>query len=211
MAEKTAALRRLLAEEAFLHLPVAYDALGGRLIEKTGFKAAYVGGFVTGGSRCTSEPLLTLDEQVRVAGDVAKSGWHTGARRCRRRFWRAIAHDAYRARVRPCRYRRRPYRGPAVPQASALSQIRRPCDPAEGIRRQDPPRLPPARPDRQGFRDHRQERFVPVRGSRRSRRPGEPRGRARRRHGDDLPARPDRTAAGAEAVENPAGLRRQPR
>src|SRR6516165_5886878 len=73
MAEKTAALRRLLAEEAFLHLPVAYDALGGRLIEQTGFKAAYVGGFVTGGSRCTSEPLLTLDEQVRVAGDVAKS------------------------------------------------------------------------------------------------------------------------------------------
>src|SRR5499433_1148048 len=73
MISKTAALRTLLAEEAFLHLPVAYDALGGRLIEQTGFKAAYVGGFVTGGSRCTSEPLLTLDEQVRVAGDVAKS------------------------------------------------------------------------------------------------------------------------------------------
>ena len=73
MAGKTAALRRLLAEEAFIHLPVAYDALGGRLIEQTGFKAAYVGGFVTGGSRATSEPLLTLDEQVRVAGDVAKA------------------------------------------------------------------------------------------------------------------------------------------
>ena len=26
---------------------------------------------MTGGSRCTSEPLLTMDEQVRVAGDVA--------------------------------------------------------------------------------------------------------------------------------------------
>src|ERR1700758_4444365 len=73
MARQTTALRGLIAEEAFLHLPVAYDALGGRLIEKTGFKAAYVGGFVTGGSRCTSEPLLTLDEQVRVAGDVAKA------------------------------------------------------------------------------------------------------------------------------------------
>ena len=48
MASKTAALRRLLAEEAFIHMPVAYDALGGRLIEQTGFKAAYVGGFVTG-------------------------------------------------------------------------------------------------------------------------------------------------------------------
>jgi methylisocitrate lyase len=73
MSSKTTALRRLLAEEAFVHMPVAYDALGGRLIEHTGFKAAYVGGFVTGGSRCTSEPLLTLDEQVRVAGDVAKA------------------------------------------------------------------------------------------------------------------------------------------
>src|SRR6266481_9687926 len=73
MASKTAALRRLLAEEGFIHMPVAYDALGGRLIESTGFKSAYVGGFVTGGSRCTSEPLLTLDEQVRIAGDVARA------------------------------------------------------------------------------------------------------------------------------------------
>ena len=73
MSGKTTALRRLLAEEAFIQLPVAYDALGGRLIEKTGFKAVYVGGFVTGGSRATSEPLLTLDEQVRAAGDVAKA------------------------------------------------------------------------------------------------------------------------------------------
>jgi 2-methylisocitrate lyase-like PEP mutase family enzyme len=73
MGSKTTALRSLLAKEAFIHMPVAYDALGGRLIEQTGFRAAYVGGFVTGGSRCTSEPLLTLDEQVRVAGDVARS------------------------------------------------------------------------------------------------------------------------------------------
>jgi 2-methylisocitrate lyase-like PEP mutase family enzyme len=73
MINHTAALRRLLADGPFIHLPVAYDALGGRLIESTGFKSAYVGGFVTGGSRCTSEPLLTLDEQVRVAGDVAKA------------------------------------------------------------------------------------------------------------------------------------------
>jgi len=73
MTGTTTGLRRLLAEEAFIHLPVAYDTLGGRLIERTGFKAAYVGGFVTGGSRGTSEPLLTLDEQVRVAGDIAKA------------------------------------------------------------------------------------------------------------------------------------------
>jgi methylisocitrate lyase len=63
-------LRRLLKEE---HMPPAYNALGGRLVEDLGFKAVYVGGFVTGGSHCTSEPLLTMDEQVRVAGDVANA------------------------------------------------------------------------------------------------------------------------------------------
>src|SRR5215469_18285862 len=68
---KTQTLRRLLREDAFIYMPVAYDALGGRLVQDTGFTAVYNGGFVTGGSRCTSEPLLTMDEQVRVAGDVA--------------------------------------------------------------------------------------------------------------------------------------------
>ena len=54
-------------------MPVAYDPLGGRLVESLGFKTVYNGGFVTGGSRCTSEPLLTMDEQVRTAGDIAKA------------------------------------------------------------------------------------------------------------------------------------------
>jgi 2-methylisocitrate lyase-like PEP mutase family enzyme len=61
-------LRRLLANSGFINMPSAYDAIGGRLIASLGFPAV---GFVTGGSRRTSEPLLTMDEQVRVAGDVA--------------------------------------------------------------------------------------------------------------------------------------------
>jgi 2-methylisocitrate lyase-like PEP mutase family enzyme len=69
----TKALRKLLQKENFVYIPVAYDALGGRLVQDIGFKAVYTGGFVTGGSRCTSEPLLTMDEQVRVAGDVANA------------------------------------------------------------------------------------------------------------------------------------------
>ena len=73
MEQRTQALRRLLADEGFVFLPVAYDALGARLVEKLGFKAVYTGGFVTGSTRCTSEPLLTMDEQVRVAGDVANA------------------------------------------------------------------------------------------------------------------------------------------
>lgn len=70
---RTKAFRQLLKAEQFIYMPVAYDALGGRLVENAGFKAVYNGGFVTGGSRCTSEPLLTMDEQVRVAGDVANA------------------------------------------------------------------------------------------------------------------------------------------
>lgn len=70
---KTQTLRRLLREDGLIYMPVAYDALGGRLVQDTGFTAVYNGGFVTGGSRCASEPLLTMDEQVRVSGDVANA------------------------------------------------------------------------------------------------------------------------------------------
>ena len=70
---KTRALRRLLQEDGFIYMPVAYHALGSRLAQDTGFKAVYNGGFATGGTRCTSEPLLTMDEQVRVAGEVANA------------------------------------------------------------------------------------------------------------------------------------------
>ena len=73
MTNPSAELRRLLAGERFIDMPVAYDPLGGRLVESIGFKTVYNGGFVTGGSRCTSEPLLTMDEQVRTAGDIAKA------------------------------------------------------------------------------------------------------------------------------------------
>src|SRR5512134_444682 len=69
--KKTAALRRLLKKKQFVYMPVAYDPLGGRLLQSLGFDCVYTGGFVTGASRCTSEPLLTMDEQLRVAGDVA--------------------------------------------------------------------------------------------------------------------------------------------
>ena len=72
-SRKTAALRRLLKKKAFVYMPVAYDALGGRLLQSLGFDCVYTGGFVTGASRCTSEPLLTMDEQLRVAGDVANA------------------------------------------------------------------------------------------------------------------------------------------
>lgn len=69
---RTRQLRELIAAGEFLHMPAVYDGLGGRLVEAAGFKAAFVGGYVTGASRAISEPLLTMTEQVDVAGDVAE-------------------------------------------------------------------------------------------------------------------------------------------
>jgi 2-methylisocitrate lyase-like PEP mutase family enzyme len=69
----TTRLRALLRQKTFLHMPSVYDAIGGRLVQSLGFEAAYVGGYVTGGSLAVSEPLLTMTEQIRVAGDVAQS------------------------------------------------------------------------------------------------------------------------------------------
>ncbi|HET7159986.1 MAG TPA: isocitrate lyase/PEP mutase family protein [Burkholderiales bacterium] len=70
---QTTRLRALLQQKNFLHMPSVYDAIGGRLVQSLGFEAAYVGGYVTGGSLAVSEPLLTMTEQIRVAGDVAQS------------------------------------------------------------------------------------------------------------------------------------------
>jgi hypothetical protein len=73
MTKKTSALRAYLKAETFLHMPAVYDPLGARLVEQAGFEAAYVGGYVTGGSQAITEPLLTMTEQVDVAEAVASS------------------------------------------------------------------------------------------------------------------------------------------
>ena len=73
MERSTTRLRTLLKEKDFVYMPAVYYSLGGRLIEDMGFDAAYVGGYVTGGSRAVSEPLLTMTEQVETAEQVARS------------------------------------------------------------------------------------------------------------------------------------------
>jgi methylisocitrate lyase len=71
IADRTAKLRNLLAARTFLHMPAVYDALGARLVAAAGFEAAYVGGYVSGATRAVSEPLLTMTEQVEIAGLAA--------------------------------------------------------------------------------------------------------------------------------------------
>lgn len=73
MTSNTSKLRALLRARTFLHMPAVYDPLGARLVEQAGFEAAYVGGYVTGGSRAITEPLLTMSEQVETAEAVAAS------------------------------------------------------------------------------------------------------------------------------------------
>jgi 2-methylisocitrate lyase-like PEP mutase family enzyme len=72
MQRATRKLRALLRAGRFLELPSAYDPITARLVQSLGFKTVYCGGFVTGGSTCISEPLLTMDEQLRVASGMAK-------------------------------------------------------------------------------------------------------------------------------------------
>ena len=72
MERTTSRLRALLKEKEFVYMPAVYYPLGGRLAEYMGFDAAYVGGYVTGGSRAVSEPLLTMSEQVETAEHVAR-------------------------------------------------------------------------------------------------------------------------------------------
>jgi len=56
----TTRLRALVRAGKFLELPSAYDPITARLAEQVGFKTVYSGGFVTGGSTCISEPMLTM-------------------------------------------------------------------------------------------------------------------------------------------------------
>ena len=70
---KTGSLRELIRAREFLHMPAVYDPLGGLLVQNSGFKVCFVGGYVTGAALAISEPLLTMTEQVALAGAVANA------------------------------------------------------------------------------------------------------------------------------------------
>src|SRR5207247_938854 len=73
MTAKTHRLRELIASGEFLYMPSAATPLEGRIAEAIGTPLVYTGGYATGASRAITEPLLTMDEQVRVAGEVARA------------------------------------------------------------------------------------------------------------------------------------------
>ena len=73
MTARTEQLRALLASGEFLYMPSATTPIEGKLAEAAGVKVVYTGGYATGATRAISEPLLTMDEQIRVAGEVARA------------------------------------------------------------------------------------------------------------------------------------------
>src|SRR5437763_1887125 len=73
MTAKTRRLRELIASGEFLYMPSAATPLEGRIAEAAGTPLVYTGGYVSGASRAITEPLLTMDEQVRIAGEVARA------------------------------------------------------------------------------------------------------------------------------------------
>ncbi|MBI2871678.1 MAG: isocitrate lyase/PEP mutase family protein [Chloroflexi bacterium] len=66
-------LHEMLQRGETVVAPGAYDPLTGRIVQRMGFKACYVGGWMTGAHLATTEPLTTLTEQVEVGRKVARA------------------------------------------------------------------------------------------------------------------------------------------
>ncbi len=66
-------LRQLLKSSAPVEAPCVWDPLTARVLEDLGHRCLMVGGWVTGASLAITEPLLTMTEQVAVAGAIARS------------------------------------------------------------------------------------------------------------------------------------------
>lgn len=66
-------LRNLIATGETILVPGAHDPLMGRILERMGFQALAVAGWMTAASLVTAEPLLTMMEMVDVARKVANA------------------------------------------------------------------------------------------------------------------------------------------
>ena len=73
MDEQKQSLRALLGADRPILAAGAWDPLTARLLERQGFECLMVGGWITGASQAITEPLLTMSEQVQVAGSVARA------------------------------------------------------------------------------------------------------------------------------------------
>ena len=70
---KGAQLRQLLARKKPIVAPGVYDPLGLKIVETLGFEVGYMGGWATGAHLMSTEPALTMTEQVDCARRAAKA------------------------------------------------------------------------------------------------------------------------------------------
>ena len=141
MDRMTTRLRRLIETEEYIYAPVAIDALGGRLVQKHGFKVVCSAGYATGSSLCLSEPLLTMNEQIGFAKAIvdqvdlplimdAGAGWgeplHTmrTARECIRA---GIAGAHFEDQLFPKRAHYHKYVAHTIPADEFIAKIKMAC------------------------------------------------------------------------------------
>lgn len=67
MERMTSRLRALLRRPGLVVAPACFDAFTARLVARTGFPCAALGGFALGAESAISEPLLTMTEVVEAA------------------------------------------------------------------------------------------------------------------------------------------------
>lgn len=63
-------LKKLIKQEEIIVAPGCYDPLSAKIIENSGFKAAYLGGWAVGAHLGTTEPLTTMTEMVDVSRGI---------------------------------------------------------------------------------------------------------------------------------------------
>jgi 2-methylisocitrate lyase-like PEP mutase family enzyme len=141
MERMTTHLRRLIEAEDYIYMPVAFDGLGGRLVQKHGFKAVCSAGYTTGSSLCIAEPLLTMTEQIAFAKAIvdqvdlplimdAGAGWgeplHT-MRTVRECIRAGIAGAHFEDQLFPKRAHYHKYVAHAIPADEFIAKIKMAC------------------------------------------------------------------------------------
>lgn len=141
MDRMTTRLRHLIKTEDYIYAPVAFDALGGRLVQKHGFKAVVSAGYTTGSSMCLAEPLLTMNEQISAAKAIvdrvdlplimdAGAGWGEplhAMRTVRECILAGVAGAHFEDQLFPKRAHYHKYVAHAIPAVDFLAKIKMVC------------------------------------------------------------------------------------
>jgi|LSQX01.3.fsa_nt_gb methylisocitrate lyase len=65
-------IRELLKEDGIIIVPGCYDALSARIIESSGFGMTMLGGYSMGSTTGLTEPMMTMNEVLRISEMIAQ-------------------------------------------------------------------------------------------------------------------------------------------